>query len=897
MKNGILYHIRKAQTVSCVVCGRLNGIMNFLVIDGNSLVNRAFFGIKLLTAKDGHYTNAIFGFMNIFLHLMERTHAECVAVAFDLKSPTFRHQRYDEYKAGRKSMPPELFEQMEPLKELLRAYGCHIVTCEGYEADDILGTLSAHIGGEDHCFIATGDSDALQLVRHNVTVLLTTTKMGQTVTTEYTPETLYEAYGVSPAGMIEIKALQGDSSDHIPGVAGIGPKTAGELIKKYGTIDEIYANLEELDVTNNVREKLRKDKDSAYLSHWLGTICLSAPIESSIENYKLNQSDPVKLKQELAKHEMFKLISRLHLDDVKSTDSENTPSSQGIVSVFSCDEEQLVGQFKNAETAFVLYHEESENNGALLVQIGDIVYCCEKNADAVIGLLHQCVTVSDAAWITTQSKKLFRMAEKAGIRLPLPAFDIELAAYLLNPNASDYQFDSLSLSYGVQEPALQIPEDLDASDEKRRAFKNVSLMPGLYRRMYAQLAENEQNALLTEMEIPLARVLASMELEGMAIDRAAIERYSEVLSDNIKTLENEIYEAAGETFNINSPKQLGVVLFEKLHLPAKKKTKTGYSTNAEVLEGLAQAYPIVEKILSYRTYSKLKSTYCDGLLKAVDDDGRVRSTFNQTETRTGRLSSTEPNLQNIPVRTAIGREFRKFFVARDGFAIVDADYSQIELRVLAALSDDKNMIDCFNNNIDIHTVTAAKVFGLPEDQVTPELRSKAKAVNFGIVYGIGAFSLSKDIHVSRAEAEQFISAYLGLYAGVDAYMRKSIEIAKEKGYAETILHRRRYLPELTSSNHMTRAFGERVARNMPIQGTAADIIKMAMIRVYDRLQRELPEAKLIMQVHDELMIEAPVLLQEKAARLLQEEMEKAAELSVKLSVDVGVGKTWYEAKG
>ena len=871
--------------------------MNFLVIDGNSLVNRAFFGIKLLTAKDGHYTNAIFGFMNIFLHLMERTQADCVAVAFDLKAPTFRHQRYDEYKAGRKGMPPELFEQMEPLKELLRAYGCHIVTCEGYEADDILGTLSANIGAEDHCYIATGDRDALQLVRPNVTVLLTTTKMGQTATTEYTPEALYDAYGVSPEGMIEIKALQGDSSDHIPGVAGIGPKTAGDLIKKYGTIDEIYARLDELDVTNNVREKLRKDKDSAYLSHWLGTICLTAPIETSTEKYRLKEADPVKLKHELAKHEMYKLISRLHLDDVKGAPADRADVTRGIVSVLSCNEEQFIGQFKSAETVFVLFFEESEGNAALLLQRGDTIFVCDKAADSFIGLLYRCVADTNVSWVTTQSKQLFRMSEKSGVQLPLPAFDIELAAYLLNPNASDYQFDSLALSYGVQEPELSIPDGMEVSETLRRAFKSLSLMPGLYRKMNAQLAENEQTALLTDMEIPLARVLASMELEGMAIDRAAIEQYSEVLSANINRLENEIYEAAGETFNINSPKQLGVILFEKLHLPAKKKTKTGYSTNAEVLEGLAEDYPVVEKILAYRTYSKLKSTYCDGLLKAVDDDGRVRCTFNQTETRTGRLSSTEPNLQNIPVRTAIGREFRKFFVARDGYAIVDADYSQIELRVLAALSDDKNMIDCFNNNVDIHTVTAAKVFGLPEDQVTPELRSKAKAVNFGIVYGIGAFSLSKDIHVSRAEAEQFIGAYLGLYAGVDAYMRKSIEIAKEKGYAETILHRRRYLPELTASNHMTRAFGERVARNMPIQGTAADIIKMAMIRVYDRLQRELPEAKLIMQVHDELMIEAPVLLQEKAAGLLQEEMEKAAELSVKLSTDVGVGKTWYEAKG
>jgi DNA polymerase-1 len=492
------------------------------------------------------------------------------------------------------------------------------------------------------------------------------------------------------------------------------------------------------------------------------------------------------------------------------------------------------------------------------------------------------------------SKKIFRMALQNDIEIRNTAFDFRLAAYVLNPNASSYSLTDIAMSYRI--PLPEIKTETELPPDITLLLKGAAAVMPLYKRLVSLLEENNQLELLTEMEIPLAEVLASMEEEGMEVNRENIESYSVVLSGRISELEQEIYSSAGEAFNINSPKQLGVILFEKLGIPAKKKTKTGYSTNAEVLEELADDYPIVSKILEYRTYAKLKSTYCDGLLKAIGEDGRIHSTFNQTETRTGRLSSTEPNLQNIPVRTQLGREFRKFFTARDGYYLVDADYSQIELRVLAALADDKNMTECFNTGVDVHTVTAAKVFGVPESEVTPELRSKAKAVNFGIVYGIGAFSLAKDIHSTRAEAEQFINAYLALYSSINGYMQNAIKTAKEKGYAETLFHRRRYLPELTSSNGGLRAFGERVARNMPIQGTAADIIKIAMIKVYRRLENELPQAKLIMQVHDELILEAPVMLAQKAAEILKEEMENAVRLSVKLSAEAGVGKTWYEAK-
>lgn len=868
--------------------------MNFLVIDGNSIVNRAFYGIKQLNAKDGHYTNAIYGFMNIFLSLVEKLSPEAVAVAFDVDRHTFRHQEYPEYKAGRKGMPPELFEQMEPLKRLLDAYGCHIVECKGYEADDILGTLSAACPADSHCYLATGDRDSLQLIKDNVSVLLTSTKMGKTQTTEYTPQKLFEEYGVSPAGMIQIKALQGDSSDNIPGVAGIGPKTAGELIKKYNSIDYIYVHLDEIEATQNIKNKLEVNRDNAYLSLKLGTICLNAPVESNISEYILKAQNREQLKKELASHEMFKIISRLGLDSGAVSPSSEPGAAQDKYKLILADGKMqeisgrifICAEFSGAELA------------ALCVQNGDKLIFAQNTQPFFVDF---CKTLFESAAekYVNDSKPLYSWCMTHDTELLNVRFDAALAGYLLNPNSSDYSLKTLCMSYNVPEQGLASSDAAlnDFLEAHSAAFAGVYNFGVLANRMSAVLAENEQTSLLCDIEIPLAEVLASMEIAGIAADRQGIENYSELLNAKAQGLEKEIYEDSGETFNINSPKQLAVVLFEKLGLPAKKKTKSGYSTNAEVLEELSDEYPLVKKILEYRTLTKLKSTYCDGLLKAIADDGRIHSTFNQKETRTGRLSSTEPNLQNIPVRTDIGREFRKFFVAQNGGVIVDADYSQIELRVLAALSDDKNMIDAFNNDTDIHAVTASKVFGVPLSEVSPQLRSKAKAVNFGIVYGIGAFSLSKDIKSTRAEAESFISSYLALYSGVRDYMNACIENARQSGYAKTLYNRRRYLPELQSSNRMLRSFGERVARNMPIQGTAADIIKIAMIHVYRRLKKEIPQASLIMQVHDELMIETPQAFENDVKRLIKEEMENAAALSVKLSVEAAAGKSWYEAKG
>lgn len=872
--------------------------MNFLIIDGNSIVNRAFYGIKQLNAKDGHFTNALYGFMNILLSLTETYKPEAVAVAFDVHQPTFRHKMYSEYKAGRKPMPAELFEQMEPLKVLLSAFGAHILECPGYEADDILGTLSHACPLPHHCYIATGDRDSLQLISENVSVLLTTTKMGRTQTVEYNEKTLMEEYHATPAEMIELKALQGDSSDNIPGVPGIGPKTASDLIAKYHSIDRLYEDLENADTTASVKAKLEKGKDSAFFSRTLGTIHLAAPINTDIRNYVLKPMDKTLLKNELVRHEMFKLIKRLDLDSLENLPmkgaSAEVPRKRTISELTSDSLSDLIA---NRIPVSILADFDDNVLKAAAVITDDRVLFSDSlsifDEQTFLSLLSD----PDISKAVSDSKSIFSYCFSKGTDAHNIIFDSLLAAYLLDPNASDYSVETLCAAYSV---AISSVSDLplaEFSELNKSYIAKALAFPLLCDKLRANIIFNSQEELLIDIEIPLAKVLASMEKDGIRINKDDVLAYSEILGNKLDELEQKIYAAAGTQFNINSPKQLGVILFEQMGLPCKKKTKTGYSTSADVLEALADDYPFVADILQYRTYAKLRSTYCDGLINAVDPDGRIRCTFNQTETRTGRISSTEPNLQNIPVRTEIGREFRKFFTAEDGNLIVDADYSQIELRVLAALSDDKNMIEAFNSGVDIHAVTASKVFNVPLEEVTSELRSKAKAVNFGIVYGIGAFSLSKNIKSSRQEAENFIQSYLSLYSGVKKYMDNSVETAVQNGYAQTLFHRKRLLPELKSSNHMMKAFGERVAMNMPIQGTAADIIKIAMIKVYDRLEKEHPDCRLIMQVHDELMVECPAEKADEISVLLKNEMENAVSLSVKLNADAHYGFSWYEAKG
>ncbi len=864
--------------------------MKLLVIDGNSIINRAFYGIKLLTTKDGQFTNGIYGFMNILLKLRQECEPDAVAVAFDLKAPTFRHKMYEEYKAGRKGMPDELRSQMPILKQLLTYLGYTIVEKEGYEADDILGTLSAQCKGGDKCFLATGDRDSLQLISDNTTVLLAATKMGKAVTTAYDKALLMEEYGVEPKGMIEIKALMGDSSDNIPGVAGIGKKTAGDLIQSYGSIDYIYDHLDEIDIKKGVHDKLEAGKDSAFLSRTLGTICLDAPIDTDLDNYKVKPCDVPAAIKLLVSLEMFGIIEKLGLtaDAVVSAQPEKEEAYFEFIE--QRDLPFLLGEMKKAGKTYFLSDFEKDELYGICFAFSDKIHYVPSNCFDFEDFFKD---FCEGEWEkhTADIKKLYKYALKKGIEIKNVKTDTSILGYILNPSANSYELKRLCEEYAVPMSRLE------CEDCYKEIAMECSAVERLCTVLTEHIEENGQQKLLYEIELPLAEVLASMENEGFLVDRQGIEKFGEEMSRKVDELTEKIYLEAGFEFNINSPKQLGVALFEKMEIPCKKKTKSGYSTNADVLEELAEEYPIVKDVLEYRTLAKLKSTYCEGLLKVIAPDGRIRSTLNQTETRTGRISSTEPNLQNIPVRSEIGREMRKFFVAKPGCVLVDADYSQIELRVLAHLSDDETMIKGFNDNEDIHRITASQVFNMPLHMVTPLMRSRAKAVNFGIVYGIGAFSLAKDIGVTRKEADAYIKGYLHHYAGVRGYLSEVVDKSREDGYCSTMFGRRRYLPELTASNKMLQAFGERVAKNMPVQGTAADIIKIAMVKVYNRLKEEKLNAKLIMQVHDELIVECAEDIKEKVSAIVKEEMENACQMKVKLTADVSTGRNWYDAKG
>ncbi|MGN0488642.1 MAG: DNA polymerase I [Ruminococcus sp.] len=863
--------------------------MNILVVDGNSILNRAFYGIRPLTTKSGQPTNAIYGFITMLEKIKADTNPDRVAIAFDLKTKTFRHKAYEGYKSNRKGMPEELAAQLEPLKTLLTLLGYTLVTCEGYEADDILGTLSLAAEKQGHkCFIATGDRDSLQLVSDSVTVDLASNKAN----IFYTPEKIMEDYGVTPHQLIDIKAIQGDSSDCIPGVAGIGPKGAGDLIQRFNNLDYIYENIDTIDVKEGIRKKLIADKDNAFMSRMLGEIRRDIPIDTDFDSYKVVVENPDAAIRFMGSLELFKIIEKLDLK------SEN-PKAE-TEEALAPKEKIAFEEVKDISAKELYFIAEYEDNNISLIISADKKVVKLTDKEKIQSLL----TNEKISKYTFDSKPLFSYADKNGFEIKGLKTDLLLGAYLLQPSSSSYSLDKLCASYLLDLPEIDLPEAITEDSKKsknhiskKELYSAVYLMPSLTKKLLEEIAEKDMDKLLAEVELPLANVLAKMENIGFSVDKKGIEAYGEVIGQQIKTLEQDIYNQVGYEFNINSPKQLGIALFEDMGLPCKKKTKNGYSTNADVLEGLRYAYPVVDMVLNYRTLAKLKSTYCDGLLKVIGEDGRIHSSFNQTETRTGRISSTEPNLQNIPVRTELGREMRKFFVAKEGWVLVDADYSQIELRVLAHISNDKNMIQGFNDNEDIHAITASQVFNMPIEMVTPVMRSRAKAVNFGIVYGIGAFSLAKDIKVTNKEAANYIKSYLAHYSGVDEYMKHVVEQAKKTGYAVTMFGRRRYLPELTTGNHMTRAFGERVARNMPIQGTAADIIKIAMVNVDNRIKEENLHARLILQVHDELIVEAPQDEAMRVAMLLQEEMEKAVSLSVPLVAEASMGKTWYDAKG
>ena len=850
-----------------------------LVLDGNSIINRAFYGVKALTTKDGRYTNAIVGFLNILARLREMADATHIAVAFDRKAPTFRHQAYAEYKAGRKGMPEELRQQLQPLKDILAAMGLTLVELDGYEADDILGTLSkAAAEAGDVCFIATGDRDSLQLVGEGVTVLLATTKMGHPETVVYDPAAIMEKYGLTPAQLIDLKALQGDTSDNIPGVPGVGEKTALDLMQRFHSLDYIYDNLDTLDIRDNLRGKLSAGRESAYISRMLGTICREAPIDLTADTYAIRPMDEPLLASLLQDLELFKWMEKLNLTPVAApvkaeTVQIPTPEVEGNESA-----EEFIAAIRAAGKMDVLATVEGGEITALAIAVAHRCGRFDRfcfSFESLIDLLCD----PSVAKRTHDSKPLLGALLAQGLTPAAFTLDTALAAYLLNPLSSDYSLARLLPEYGF------------AAEEPLHTF------PRLCDHLSALVEEQEMTALLTEVEQPLALVLADMEREGVAVDREGIAAFGAELTARIATLQKDIFAQVGYEFNLNSPKQLGKALFEDLGLPHGKKTKSGYSTSADVLEKLRDQSPVVANLLEYRTLSKLNSTYCEGLLKVVDPDGRIRSVFNQTETRTGRISSSEPNLQNIPVRSELGRQMRRFFTAREGWVLCDADYSQIELRVLAHMAAEPTMCAAFNGGTDIHRSTAAQVFGVSPEEVTSQQRAAAKAVNFGIIYGQGAYSLSEDLGISFVEAKEYIDRYLANFGAVSAFMDSLIADATDRGYGVTLMGRRRPLPELKAGNAMTRHFGERVARNMPIQGTAADIIKVAMVRVHRRLAAEGLQAKLILQVHDELMVECPAAEADTVCRLLVEEMEAAASLTVRLEVDAHVGETWYDAKG
>lgn len=880
--------------------------MKLMVLDGNSILNRAYYGIRPLSTREGLYTHAVYGFITTLQRLLDEENPEALCVTFDRREPTFRHRADADYKAQRKPMPPELAMQLPVMKQVLAAMSVPCYELAGYEADDLIGTISrkCQAAGWD-CVIVTGDKDSLQLITDRTKVKLVSTRMGQTTTKDMTPETFREQYGFDPIHMIDLKALMGDTSDNIPGVPGVGEKTAMALVQEYGTIDEIYRLLPDLHAKPAAIRKLTEGEESARHSYWLATIVTDAPLDfDPAEN--LRRPFRPELYDLFLRLEFQKLIDKYHLRPHQET-AEKPEVTATVVPVRTEDQARdLLAQWRQAEavtvyavpdlSALSVQWDAGENaSWAAELWTGDY----QGDWQALLAALF----AADIPKVSHNVKDLMRALLDAGLPAEGFVFDTALAAYLLDATAGKYDLPRLFVAYFNEElpkPAHLEPDAFSPLGDQAAAWASLhsygAAIEALHGVLLPRLREQGMEKLYFDVELPLCRVLADMERSGFLVDGGALARFGRELSDTIDRLEQRIYAAAGQQFNINSPKQLGKVLFEDLGLPHGKKTKTGWSTNADVLEKLKD-HPLVADVLTYRQYAKLKSTYADGLLKVIDPDGRIRTSFQMTVTATGRLSSTEPNLQNIPTRTELGSKMREMFVAAPGHVLVDADYSQIELRLLAHISGDTAMQQAFLSGEDFHTVTAARVFHVPQDQVTHQMRSRAKAVNFGIVYGISAFSLSQDIGVTVQEAKEYMDRYFATYTGVKQYMTDVVDKAREQGYVETLWHRRRALPELKSSNFNMRSFGERVALNMPIQGTAADIIKLAMVRVHSRLAREGLAARLIMQVHDELIVECPEEEAPRVEALLQQEMQGVAELSVPLLAEAHSGRNWLAAKG
>ena len=862
-----------------------------LILDSNSILNRAFYGVRYLSAKDGTPTNAIYGFLNILLKLIKEQEPDYICAAFDVKAPTFRHKQYEGYKAQRKPMPEGLAAQMPLAKDVLRAMGVTILEKEGYEADDIIGTVARLCEeSEISCFIATGDKDDLQLANDKTKVILTVTKSGYNETIIYDDKAVKEKYHVTPTEFIDVKALMGDPSDNIPGVKGVGEKTAMSLIEKHHSIEYIYENIDGIGLKGAMLQKMKDGREMAFMSKELATINRNTPIEFNAEKCVFDGFEN--------NGELYEILKRLELNSIiKKLDlsgGDNVKENEDIFKDFSYqvgDKNMISG-----DKVTVVLDFDGDNISSAAVGAGN---------NAVV--LNEQDDIKELLEDDSIAKVMFDVKEaivKLNGRIDIKNIsdDTAIAAYLVDPAKNEYTIEKLASEYFgtvIEKPEVKQLSLLDDVETDRSEYlaKCVVALGVLNECIGDKIKENGQEKLYQEVELPLVTVLAHLEINGFLVDDNQLKEFADKLGEKIDALTNEIYMLAGEEFNINSPKQLGVILFEKLELKPVKKTKTGYATNADVLEKLRDKHPIVNFIMEYRQLAKLKSTYCDGLTAVVNPNThRIHSVFTQTVTVTGRLSSTEPNLQNIPTRTELGREIRKMFVAKDGYVLVDADYSQIELRVLAHIANDETMINAFRNNEDIHAVTASQVLGIPLEDVTKEQRSSAKAVNFGIVYGIGEFSLAQDLHISVKEAKAYIESYLEKYHGVRNYMESIKEQAKKDGYVKTMLNRIRYIPELKSPNYNIRQFGERVALNTPIQGTAADIIKLAMVRVDNRLINEGLKSKLILQVHDELIVEAHKDEVDKVKQILSEEMQGAMELNVPLKVDMSTGHSWYDAK-
>ena len=893
-----------------------------VLIDGNSIMNRAFYGImgsKMLTASDGTYTNAVYGFLTILFKLQEDLNPDYIGVAFDLKGPTKRHEMYEGYKANRHGMPDELAVQMPIIKNILNAMNIKILERQGYEGDDILGTISkrAENNGID-VTILSGDRDTLQLASNKVTIRIPRTKAGKTENEDYNEDRIIDEYGIKPEQLIEVKGLMGDTSDNIPGIPGVGEKTALMLIKSYGTIDNLYQEVENnsniLDIRGKLKEKIIDNKELAYLSKNLGKIDREAPIEETIEELRVkewNKPEVYSLFRYLRFNRFIERFEMQNEEQVKET-NENLFDNEIVDNKDKIN--NIINQIQE-EKEIIYYIETEKSEDSIIKKKIKNISVYNKKENKCYFILVEDINIFRDVFENEEIKKIgyrqkedYILLKEAGINPTGFYFDIEIAAYIINPIESKYNIEKLAIDY--------LALDLDVSNKSENTQMNlfettetskednikhncirVYAVYNIYLKTLEKLKETCQLDLFNNIEMPLVEVLADMQFNGIFADKDELIQFGKTLKIEIEKLTKLIYELAGEEFNINSPKQLGIILFEKIKLPVIKKTKSGYSTDVDVLEKLKKEHPIIEKILEYRQLGKLNSTYVEGLIPFINEkDNKIHSYFHQTVTATGRISSTEPNLQNIPTRFDLGKQIRKVFKPEENCIFIDADYSQIELRVLAHIANDENMIQAFNNNEDIHRQTASRVFGIPMEEVTSKQRSDAKAVNFGIVYGISDFGLGEQLGISRKKAKEYIEQYLEKYESIKEFMENIKEFAKEKGYVETLFNRRRYIPEMNSSNYMVRQFGARVSMNTPIQGTAADIMKIAMINLYKKLKQEKLESKILIQIHDELLLEVKNDEKDLVRKLLKESMENAMKLKVPLKVELSEATNWYEAK-